>query len=395
MKATTKLVALLLSHTLVFAPVVEPLAQEGTAGPPEGAEVVVVSDKVGEVIDREERDRYGLFRTMQGFERAVVLLLPDGSYALEVNEAMDDTTRVRRVRIQPWYPSRLGEYIDGFEELTPEARRRFFTHPEIVRRNMARHALAEAREQARHLAKEKWTNERWQEESLQDLGGNYRTGGLFGGLIVGAAAGMLIGKGFQGKEVERAVTHEYQSGWDGTTDYWTEEFYSYRVKYAPHWGAGLGGVAGAVTGYFLGRKSDKKYYALVPKEIRTTQTGRLSAGRVAASLLLVGPVTGTLAGLTLATPSSGREGDTAFDGTAFVTGWLSGAALSMIAMSNYSSRARHMKLWRRSFLDEGAESSLHMEALPLDEGAFAVAALRLPSGKTVYEYRMDMLRICF
>jgi hypothetical protein len=392
MKGAVRIVVLLVSHALVISPVMETIAQEGAAGPPEGAEVVVISEKVGEVIDREERDHYDLFRAMQGFQCAVVLLLPDGSYALEVNEAMDDTTRVRRVRIQPWYPSRLGEYIDRFEELTPEARRAFFTHPEILRRNMARHALAEAREQARDLAKEKWTNERWREEARHDRAGTYRGGAATLGFILGATAGMLIGKGFQGKKVERTVYHE--GGWLGG-DPWTEEFYSYRTKHAPHWGAVIGGAAGAVTGYVLGRKADKVYYALIPKDIRTSSTGALNVGRVAASLLLVGPLTGTLAGLTLATPSSGRRGDTAFDGTAFVTCWLSGAIFSMIALSNYSGRARHMRLWRESFFEQEAGASLDIELFPTDPTALSVHAVLLPSGKTVYEYRMDMVRICF
>ena len=45
---------------------------------------VILSDKVGEEIDREERNKYSLFPNIKGFQSAVLLQSSDGNYAFEI-----------------------------------------------------------------------------------------------------------------------------------------------------------------------------------------------------------------------------------------------------------------------------------------------------------------------
>ena len=47
----------------------------------ETARVVIVSARVGEVIDRGERDAYKLFGSISDFHSAVFYMLPDSAYA--------------------------------------------------------------------------------------------------------------------------------------------------------------------------------------------------------------------------------------------------------------------------------------------------------------------------
>lgn len=46
--------------------------------------VIVVSDKVGEIIDAQERAKYGLWPEIKGFKSAIFFQLSDGSYVAEV-----------------------------------------------------------------------------------------------------------------------------------------------------------------------------------------------------------------------------------------------------------------------------------------------------------------------
>ena len=47
-------------------------------------ELVIISDEVGAEIDKEERDRYGLFTSVNGFVSASYFKLPDGTYEVRV-----------------------------------------------------------------------------------------------------------------------------------------------------------------------------------------------------------------------------------------------------------------------------------------------------------------------
>jgi hypothetical protein len=42
-----------------------------------GSEIIIISERVGEEIDREERDKYKLFQEVKGFQSAVFIKLPD------------------------------------------------------------------------------------------------------------------------------------------------------------------------------------------------------------------------------------------------------------------------------------------------------------------------------
>jgi hypothetical protein len=52
--------------------------------------VVILSDKVGPIIDLEERNFYKLFLSIQNFESAVLLQRPDSSYIFKVVTKKED-----------------------------------------------------------------------------------------------------------------------------------------------------------------------------------------------------------------------------------------------------------------------------------------------------------------
>jgi len=50
----------------------------------EHEKVIIISEEVGEVIDAEERERFGLWPEIKGFKSTIFLQLSDGSYVAEV-----------------------------------------------------------------------------------------------------------------------------------------------------------------------------------------------------------------------------------------------------------------------------------------------------------------------
>jgi hypothetical protein len=76
--------------------------------------VVVLSDRVGEVIDIEEREQYGLFWGTVGFQSAFVYEIIEGGYVLEVITKDDNYVVVNR---DPQGLEILREYIDRNEEV--------------------------------------------------------------------------------------------------------------------------------------------------------------------------------------------------------------------------------------------------------------------------------------
>jgi len=62
--------------------------------------VIIISDQVGEVIDLEERNKYNLFPGIRGFQSAVFLILPNGSYFCKITY-LDETTGEEKVRRFP------------------------------------------------------------------------------------------------------------------------------------------------------------------------------------------------------------------------------------------------------------------------------------------------------
>lgn len=387
-----KAVALLLITTLALSPLIEAMAQERLLQETEPGKVIVLSEKVGETIDLKERDYYGLFLSSKNFQSAVILQRPDSSFVVQITEENDGIKQLITQPIERKILDVLRQYIDNFENLSSVDKARLLGLEDEASRAATKNArIEETREQAQKLARENWTKERWREEVLNDRGRSYRTSGGMLGFTLGAAAGMLIGKGFQGKKVVRQQFHEGEWG----VDPWTEDFYSYERKQAPHWGAALGGTVGALSGYLLGKKADKKYYLLVPKSIRTERTKSSWLGHGAFGFLVWGPLVGGITGWALYTPMSGKHGKTSLGGGETIGGYLTGAIMGVMIISGYGGRAKRKQLWQESFTEQTPEPSLELEFIPLDPAAFSIYSSKLPHGDTFYVYQMDLLRVRF
>jgi hypothetical protein len=75
---------------------------------------IIINDRVGDVIDAEEREQYGLFPSIAGFEEARFYPLKDGGYVLEV------ITEERTLVSVNSYPDAImiiKEYVDDYEAL--------------------------------------------------------------------------------------------------------------------------------------------------------------------------------------------------------------------------------------------------------------------------------------
>ncbi len=134
MKLMRKIIALLLSGTLALSSLLEAEAQERLPQEPEAEKVIVLSEKVGETIDLEERNYYWLFLTSENFQSVVILQLPDGSYVLQITEKKEGVRQIRRIMrpIERQTLDKLREYIDNFQEFTPAAVDTFFTPHETL-----------------------------------------------------------------------------------------------------------------------------------------------------------------------------------------------------------------------------------------------------------------------
>lgn len=85
----------------------------------EEGEVIIISEKVGEMIDKEEMNMYKVFQGVKGLESVVFLKLPDGDYVLKTTY-IDEITGKERVEITPITESIIKTYsstIDKFEEI--------------------------------------------------------------------------------------------------------------------------------------------------------------------------------------------------------------------------------------------------------------------------------------
>ena len=85
----------------------------------EEGEIIVVSERVGEVIDIKERNRYNLFPDIKGFKSAVLLKLPDGRYVLKITYT-DEITGKEKVMRLPRNELTIRQYrikIDGIKSV--------------------------------------------------------------------------------------------------------------------------------------------------------------------------------------------------------------------------------------------------------------------------------------
>ena len=80
----------------------------------ERGSVVTLSEKVGELIDAEERKQYGLFWGIVGFQSAVVYDIIEGGYVLEVVTKNDNYVVINR---DPQGLDILRDYMDRHEEV--------------------------------------------------------------------------------------------------------------------------------------------------------------------------------------------------------------------------------------------------------------------------------------
>lgn len=78
--------------------------------------VIVISEKVGEVIDAEERERFGLWPAIKGFKSAVFLQLSDGSYVAEVTYEKDGEEKKARTPQSEIAIKSLKSYIEKVSE---------------------------------------------------------------------------------------------------------------------------------------------------------------------------------------------------------------------------------------------------------------------------------------
>jgi hypothetical protein len=97
----------MVSIALMLVPITSVQAQEK-------GDVVVISPKVGEVIDRQERDRYSLFHASHNFQSAVILQRPDGSYVVEITEGVSGAEQVRTLPIDRQTLDQLGDQIEQY-----------------------------------------------------------------------------------------------------------------------------------------------------------------------------------------------------------------------------------------------------------------------------------------
>ena len=71
-----------------FLLILMPLTAQEEAG-----EIIIISERVGEIIDQQERDKYKLFQEVKGFQSAVFLKFPDNRCILKIiykDEQMDE-----------------------------------------------------------------------------------------------------------------------------------------------------------------------------------------------------------------------------------------------------------------------------------------------------------------
>ena len=85
----------------------------------EEGEIIIISDRVGKEIDKEERDKFKLFEEIKEFQSAVYIKLPDGRYFLKITYLDEKTGELKISRTQQSEASikNRGVYIDRFEEI--------------------------------------------------------------------------------------------------------------------------------------------------------------------------------------------------------------------------------------------------------------------------------------
>ena len=174
----------------------------------EGENRVVISPKVGETIDREERDYYGLFPASQNFYSAVIFQLPDGSYVAEITEEIEGTKQIRRRPMDQQTLQQLREHINLFETSTETYRRAIKNPPLIINKGLPLQMegrllglkgnsilLGEKRPSREFEPKRISLDEVHTITTMK----SYALEGFCGGLLIGVLTGSIIGSDYGAK----------------------------------------------------------------------------------------------------------------------------------------------------------------------------------------------------
>ena len=84
-----------------------------------GGEIMIVSERVGEEIDLQERDNYELFQDIKGFQSAIFYKMPSNKYILKIMYLEEQTGELKIDRI-PRSKESINNYrnhIDHFEKI--------------------------------------------------------------------------------------------------------------------------------------------------------------------------------------------------------------------------------------------------------------------------------------
>lgn len=81
--------------------------------------MIVISEKVGEVIDAEERAYFALFEAYKGFKSAVFLELPDSGYVAEITYEENGEEKKSRLPLNKQSIKSLKNYFKNYKEIKP------------------------------------------------------------------------------------------------------------------------------------------------------------------------------------------------------------------------------------------------------------------------------------
>ena len=342
---------------------------------------IILHQKIGKIISREERDYFGLFPKIKNFESAMIVQLEDNTYQLLVTVREKGILQQEHHGIEKELLQIYRKHIENFDILSEKEKRSFaINEPE----HADRHYYKIPAEYQNYFSNKQWTGNSWSEESKYDGKLSLRTSGSLLGFTLGSAIGMVAGLDLKGQKIK----DENRSGFPSQTT--AKEKYTYKDKKATFVTGIIGGVLGATIGYFEGRSLDKKYYQTVPREFRTNSINSSGAMRTIGSFVLIGGVMSILCGYALYSPESQKNGleRIGFEESFFGYGLYS--VLSFFWTSGFAHREAHYESWETE-----KKKSLGIRLYPLQP---ALISLRMPeygsvSKRTIYGF--NLLRISF
>jgi hypothetical protein len=80
-------------------------------------EVIIISERVGEVVDLEERNYYQLFLGVEGFQSAEFLKISDSLFLVKIIYQKNDIEQIQFQRLTESKMQHIREFIDHFEEI--------------------------------------------------------------------------------------------------------------------------------------------------------------------------------------------------------------------------------------------------------------------------------------